>query len=327
MLQADDRQFGLVVDDINDTEEIVVKPLWKQLKGLSAYAGATIMGDGRVALILDVLGIGQHSGVLAESREPAREAVQQGAPSDVEKQRLLLFRAGSFERLAVPLSLVARLEEFPRASIEQAGGCDVVQYRNRILRLATLEAVLESATPGPTADPAQVIVFNDGDRSVGVVVDQILDVVEDAVTVRQKTGRRGLLGSAVIGNRVTDLLDLNYVIRATAEEWFEDTGAAGNNKRVLVAEASAFSRGLIRGGLDMAGYRVLEAANLEEAIRRLEQQPVDVIVAALDLPPGGSAGFVKRCAGVRSGSGSRSWRWPARPTRHGRCRWISRSAA
>ena len=136
-----------------------------------------------------------------------------------------------------------------------------------------------------------MIVFNDGDRSVGVVVDQILDVVEDAVTVRQKTGRRGLLGSAVIGNRVTDLLDLNYVIRATAEDWFEDTGAAGNNKRVLVAEASAFSRGLIRGGLDMAGYRVIEAANLEEAIRRLEQQPVDVIVAALDLPPGGSAGL------------------------------------
>ena len=113
VLQAEDRQFGLVVDGINDTQEIVVKPLGKQLKGLTAYAGATIMGDGRVALILDVLGIGQHSGVLAESREPAREAVQQGAPSDVEKQRLLLFRAGSFERLAVPLSLVARLEEFP----------------------------------------------------------------------------------------------------------------------------------------------------------------------------------------------------------------------
>ena len=113
VLQAEDRQFGLVVDGINDTQEIVVKPLGKQLKGLTVYAGATIMGDGRVALILDVLGIGQRSGVLAESREQARAAAEQKTQSGIEQQRLLLFRAGSFERLAVPLSLVARLEEFP----------------------------------------------------------------------------------------------------------------------------------------------------------------------------------------------------------------------
>ncbi len=103
VLQAEDRQFGLVVDGINDTQEIVVKPLGKQLKGLTVYAGATIMGDGRVALILDVLGIGQRSGVLAESREQARAAAEQKTQSGVEQQRLLLFRAGSFERLAVPL--------------------------------------------------------------------------------------------------------------------------------------------------------------------------------------------------------------------------------
>ena len=144
VLQAEDRQFGLVVDGINDTQEIVVKPLSKQLKGLTVYAGATIMGDGRVALILDVLGIGQRSGVLAESRERARAATEQKTQSGIEQQRLLLFRAGSFDRLAVPLSLVARLEEFPQSSIEHAGGSQVVQYRNRILRLVPLRAVLES---------------------------------------------------------------------------------------------------------------------------------------------------------------------------------------
>ena len=103
VLQAEDRQFGLVVDGINDTQEIVVKPLGKQLKGLSVYAGATIMGDGRVALILDVLGIGQRSGVLSESREQTRAASEQKTQAGVEQQRLLLFRAGSFERIAVPL--------------------------------------------------------------------------------------------------------------------------------------------------------------------------------------------------------------------------------
>jgi two-component system, chemotaxis family, sensor kinase CheA len=220
VLQAEDRQFGLVVDGINDTQEIVVKPLGKQLKGLTLYAGATIMGDGRVALILDVLGIGQRSGVLAESQEQARAAVQQKPQPAIEPQRLLLFRAGSFERLAVPVSLVARLEEFPRSVIERAGGGQVMQYRNRILPLVSLRSVLESGKPEEdrASEPLRVIVFNDGDRSVGMIVDQILDIAEEEVTVRQKSSRHGLLGSAVVGGRVTDFLDLNPVICA-AEGW------------------------------------------------------------------------------------------------------------
>jgi len=289
VLQAEDRQFGLVVDGINDTQEIVVKPLGKQLKGLTEYAGATIMGDGRVALILDVLGIGQRSGVLAESREQARGATEKTAHAGVAQQRLLLFRAGSFERLAVPLSLVARLEEFPRSSIEFAGGCQVVQYRNRILPLVPLRAVLESGTPDrePPADPVQVIVFNDGDRSVGMVVDQILDVVEETVMARQQSTRKGLLGSAVVSKRVTDLLDLNEVIHAANQSWFHGAGGSGGGKKVLVAEGSPFSRGLLSSGLEMAGFNVHEAANLDEAIREMEQQPTDVVIAAMDLPPRG----------------------------------------
>jgi two-component system chemotaxis sensor kinase CheA len=296
VLQAEDRQFGLVVDSINDTQEIVVKPLSKQLKGLTVYAGATIMGDGRVALILDVLGIGQRSGVLAESREQTHAAAQHKAQAGSERQRLLLFRAGSFERLAVPLSLVARLEEFPLALIERAGGRQVVQYRGRILPLVPLREALESGAPDaePPADPAQVIVFNDGDHSVGMIVDQILDVAEEAVSVRQKTNRKGLLGSGVVGKRVADFLDLNYVIHTYASDWFDGAREpSAPSKRVLVAEASAFSRGLIRSGLDMAGYHVFEAANLEEAMRGLEQQPVHVVVTALDLPPHGSAGLLE----------------------------------
>jgi two-component system chemotaxis sensor kinase CheA len=299
VLQAEDRQFGLVVDGINDTQEIVVKPLGKQLKGLTVYAGATIMGDGRVALILDVLGIGQRSGVVAESREQARASAETKAQAGVEQQRLLLFRAGSFERLAVPLSLVARLEEFPQSAIEHAGGRQVVQYRNRILPLVPLRAVIETGAAGqePEAETVQVVVFNDGDRSVGLVVDQILDVAEETLAVRQKSGRKGLLGSAVVGKRVTDFLDLNYVIQTAAENWLSGAGVETQGKRVLVADASSFSRGLIRSGLDMAGYRVLEAANLDEAIRGLGQQPVDVVVAALDLPPEGSPALVAAMRG------------------------------
>jgi two-component system chemotaxis sensor kinase CheA len=294
VLQAEDGQFGLVVDGISDTQEIVVKPLGKQLKGLTIYSGATIMGDGRVALILDVAGIGRRSKVLAESREQTRAGLETKTQPVVEQQRLLLFRAGSFERLAIPLSLVARLEEFPQSAIERAGGGRVVQYRDRILSLVPLTNVLEPGAPHieATLDPAQVVVFSDGNRSVGMVVDEILDIVEEVVTVRQQSSRKGLLGSAVVGKRVTDFVDLNYVIQAAAETWFEGSRGGSAVKGILLAEASAFARGMIRSGLDMAGYQVIEAASLSEALRSLEQHPVDIVVAALDLPPTGTAALL-----------------------------------
>lgn len=295
VVQAEGRQFGLVVDSIFDTQEIVVKPLGKQLKGLNVYAGATIMGNGQVALILDVVGIAQRSGVLAESRRQARRQVEHTVRSTNEQQRLLLFRAGSFERLAVPLALVSRLEEFPRQLIEHAGGREVVQYRNRILPLVSMHEVVEGCVScgGQPADPLQVVVFNDGDRSVGLVVDEILDIVEEEVTLRQTSSCKGLLCSAVVGKHVADFLDLGLVIRAAEGLWFQTVNGSDRRKRILVAEASSFARTLIRSGLTMGGYDVVEAADLEEALRRLEQEEVNVVAASLDLPPSGSSALVE----------------------------------
>jgi two-component system chemotaxis sensor kinase CheA len=295
VVQSEGRQFGLVVDSIFDTQEIVVKPLGKQLKGLSVYAGATIMGNGQVALILDVVGIAQRSKILAESRRQTRRQTEQTVRSTKEQQRLLLFRAGSFERLAVPLALVSRLEEFPRQSIEHAGGREVVQYRNRILPLVTMHEVVEGCVScgGQPADPLQVVVFNDGNRSVGLVVDEILDIVEEEVTSQQKSSCKGLLCSAVVGKHVADFLDLGQVIRAADSLWFQRANGTDRCKRVLVAEASSFARKLIRSGLEMGGYEVMEAADLEEALRRLKQEEVNVVAASLDLPPSGGSALVE----------------------------------
>jgi two-component system chemotaxis sensor kinase CheA len=297
VLQSEDGQFGLVVDGINDTQEIVVKPLGKQLKGLTWYAGATTMGDGRVALILDVHGIGERAGVFGAQHERTRGTEEQSekekaqkTQAEIEQQRLLLFQAGSFKRLAIPLSLVARLEEFPLSAIEHASGGQVIQYRGSILSLVSLRDVLDPGAPelAEALDPVPVVVFNEGDHSVGMIVDEIVDVAEEAVKIRKKTGHKGILGSAVVGKLVTDFLDLNEVIRIAKSSWTEDEDGQTSNKSVLVADASAFSRGMIRSGLDMAGYVVYEASNLEEAIHRLERKPVDVVVVALDLPPEGS---------------------------------------
>jgi two-component system chemotaxis sensor kinase CheA len=289
VLQAEDRQFGLVVDGIKDTQEIVVKPLGKQLKGLTVYAGATIMGDGRVALILDVLGIGQRSGVLADREAQTRTETQATASAGSENQRMLLFSAGSFARLAVPLSLVARLEEFPQAVVERAGGRHVVQYRGGILTMVSLASVLEPQSAADTAvtrDPVQAIVFADGKRSLGIMVDQIVDIVDESVGVRQSSKRLGLLGSAVVGKQVTDFLDVRAVVRAAAPDWLEGE-TPGRGAVVLLAEPSPFLRGLLRGELEMAGHSVVEAASAEEALSRMEGRGVGVVLAAPDLPAAG----------------------------------------
>jgi two-component system chemotaxis sensor kinase CheA len=295
VLQAEDRQFGLVVDSINDTQEIVVKPLGKQLKGLTLYAGATIMGDGRVALILDVLGIGQRSGVFDEKREQARtQEEKQKTAQHGDVQRLLLFRAGSFERLAIPLSLVARLEEFSKSAIEHAAGGQVIQYRGGILPLVSLQAALEHGSYdfSKLSDPVQVVVFNDGDRSIGMMVDQIVDVVEESAKVSKKSGRKGILGSAVVGKKVTDFLDLNAIIEAAHGYWEQGGGVQSKGKNILVVDSSNFSRGMIRSALEIAGYEVVEAANAAEASHRLEQQPIDLVLLEQNLSPDGLEAFL-----------------------------------
>ncbi|MBL8217729.1 MAG: chemotaxis protein CheW [Bryobacterales bacterium] len=291
ILQAEDRQFGLVVDGIHDTQEIVVKPLGKQLKGLTCYAGATIMGDGKVALILDVVGIGMESGVLTEVRESGRLDRDAQEMGDIDRQSLLLFRSGRFERLAVPLSLVARLEEFPRTKIERAGGQEVVQYRGRILPLIPLTSYLDpgSRTAAKPDEPAQVIVFSDGDHRIGVLVDQIVDIVEDVVVAKQQATHQGLLGSAVVGQKVTDFLDLHAVIDNFGETWFGRGGGERGRATILVAENSLFARGLVRNVLEMAGHRVVEAGNVNEALEKLSKHKVDMVATSLDLAGGGGA--------------------------------------
>ncbi len=245
VLQAEDRQFGLVVDGINDTQEIVVKPLGKQLKGLSVYAGATIMGDGRVALILDVLGIGQRSGVLAESREQARAAAEQ-QPHSASETAAAASVPGRFVPAAGRSAVSGR----------QAGRVPAVGHR--ACRRGPGGAIPEPHPPPGAASgsprfrrarrprnsrippiPVQVIVFNDGERSLGVVVDQILDIAEDAVTVRRQSSRKGLLGSAVVGHEVADFLDIEYVIRGAAADWFPATGESAETALVWAGKVCA----------------------------------------------------------------------------------------
>jgi len=213
VVQTDGTPFGLVVDGINDTEEIVVKPLGKQLKGISAFAGATIMGDGQVALILDVHGIAQRAGVLGEGREAAATGGDAGRAARGEVHTLLLFGFGDNHRMALPLSEIARLEEFAPAMVEHTGPHDVVQYRNQIMPLVRLADSLPGVTgTADPADPLQVIVYANGDQYFGLVVDRILDILEVPVTMQRRRTGGAVLGTAIIQNKVTDILDIRRLV-------------------------------------------------------------------------------------------------------------------
>jgi len=214
VVQVDGRRFGLVVDAIHDTEEIVVKPLWQPLKSLNCYAGATILGDGRIALILDIGGIGIRAGVtMPAGHAGAVESGEGGKPvgpvADARRS-LLLLRAGGLKRLAVPLSKVSRLENIPAEQVEFAAGRSVVQYRNRVLPLVSVSQLLDGFPPQQT-DVLQAVVFRSGSQDIGLVVDEIVDIVEEEILSPFATDRPGLMGSAVVGGLVTDFLDLDAV--------------------------------------------------------------------------------------------------------------------
>ena len=218
VLQADGRQFGLVVDEINDTEEIVVKPLSKQLKGISCFAGATIMGDGKVALILDTFGLAQHASLAGESRTHAVSAAKGGSGESAEqRESWLLFRIGDHGKLAVPLSMVSRLEEFDPKTIETSGNRQVVQYRGEIMPLVRVADALKLPVEAAGEGSIKVVVHSEGGHSVGLVVDEILDIVDQHVTITKRDDAH-LLGSAVIQQRVTDLLNVPELVMSIAGE-------------------------------------------------------------------------------------------------------------
>lgn len=211
VLQADGRVFGLVVDEINDSEEIVVKPLGKQLKGLSCFAGATIMGDGKVALILDVIGLAQRANVIGEASEESRRDDAEKAKDGAPRQQLLILESGG-RRLAVPLSAVARLEEISRARVERSGDQAVMQYRGDIIPLTGIDWLTVRDADAP--DPMQVVVYAENGRQVGMVVDRVSDIVEQVVDLRREAADGSILGSLVVQGRVTDLLDVSALFRS-----------------------------------------------------------------------------------------------------------------
>ncbi|MFG1989533.1 chemotaxis protein CheW [Actinoplanes sp. NPDC048988] len=221
VLQADGRRFGLVVDRVLNTEEVVVKALNSRLKDIGLYAGATILGDGKVGLILDVSSLARRSHLAADAERKGMDSSSRAAGVGGTGERLLVTAVGE-RRVAIPLDTVTRLEEFPRDRIEHAGSREVVQYRGQILPLVRLSHLLGAYGEEPEGDTVSVVVYSEGGRSVALVVDRIVDIAENSTTARRDAEEDGLVGTAVIQQRVTELLDVRRAILAADPNFYTD---------------------------------------------------------------------------------------------------------
>ncbi|MBL6454789.1 chemotaxis protein CheW [Belnapia sp. T6] len=284
--------FGIIVDRVFDTEEIVVKPVAPILRHVTMFSGNTILGDGSVIMILDPNGIARATGVGAESGEgePERDGKRQAlAHRSDQRTALLLFRAGDATPKAVPLGLIARLEDVERERIENAGGRPLVQYRGQLMPLVPISGHWD-----PDLAPARqpVLVFSDGDRAMGLMVDEILDVVEERMAIDGAGERPGFLGTTVIGGKVTEMLDTAWWLRQAGEDWFGGAAdrARGSGHRLLVIEDSPFFRNLVVPALGAVGYEVTAVADAEEALRLREAgASFEAVISDIVLP--GMDGF------------------------------------
>lgn len=284
--QVGNYTFGIIVDRVFDTEEIVVKPVAPILRHIELFSGNTILGDGSVIMILDPNGIATASGNMSvqDTHAGATEVAKAGTRREDDKMALLLFSAGEGGPKAVPLSLVARLEDVDLNQVELSNGEPVVQYRGKLMPLVPIDPnwaiVRDKRQP--------VVVFADGERSMGLVVDEIVDIVEDKLAVELGTERPGFLGSAIIAGKATDVIDAGFYLTRAFKDWFGNTQESFEDERqhrVLLVDDSPFFRNLLTPLLTVSGYDVTAVESADEALALCENgEEFDVIVSDIEMP-------------------------------------------
>lgn len=263
--------YGIIVDRVFDTEEIVVKPAASVLRAILFYSGATILGDGAVIMILDPKGVAQTLGAIDTNIEETHEEARSGETL----VQLLIMRGAGATLKAAPLQLVSRIEEAAAEAVEYADGKPVLQYRGRLMPLAALD---EGMRIGQGKQP--VVVFEDETRAIGLVVEEIIDVIEAPLRQDFKPSTPEALGSLVVADKVTDIIDLAHYWRQAAYAAAPArTAQRPPAKRALIVDPSPFKRNLIAPLLAMAGYEVATAETAEAASALLERESFSVILS------------------------------------------------
>jgi two-component system chemotaxis sensor kinase CheA len=281
--QVGSQTFGIVVDGVFHTEEIVVKPMSTKLRHIDMFSGNTILGDGAVIMIIDPNGIAKALGASGSaSHEISDENAAQRASAAEQLTSLLVFRAGSAQPKAVPLGLVTRLEEIATDKIELSNGRYMVQYREQLMPLVQMNGVSVQ-----TSGAQPILVFADDRRSMGLVVDEIIDIVEEKLNIEVTGSEAGILGSAVIKGQATEVIDVGHFLPMAFADWFtrKEMNPATSAQSVLLVDDSAFFRNMLAPVLKAAGYRVRVAPNAQEGLTALRSgQSFDVVLTDIEMP-------------------------------------------
>jgi two-component system chemotaxis sensor kinase CheA len=281
--QVGNQTFGIVVDGVFHTEEIVVKPMSTMLRHIGMFSGNTILGDGAVIMIIDPNGIAQALGTsVATQHEIADENAATRASGAEQMTSLLVFRAGSEQPKAVPLALITRLEEIGVDKIEFSNGRHMVQYREQLMPLVQMDGVSIG-----TEGSQPILVFADDGRSMGLVVDEIIDIVEERLNIEVASGQQGILGSAVIKGQATEVIDVGHFLPMAFADWFsrKEMRPSASAQSVLLVDDSAFFRNMLAPVLKAAGYQVRVATNAQEGLVVLRSgQEFDAILTDIEMP-------------------------------------------
>ncbi len=256
-----------------------------KLRDIAMFSGNTILGDGSVIMIIDPNGIAQAVGTAGTRQEDTE--VAQGAQAE-KTVPLLVFRAGSSQPKAVPLSLVTRLEEIDCRKIELSNGRHMVQYRGQLMPLIRVSG--EVRVRGEGTQP--LLVFSDSGRSMGLVVDEIVDIVEDRLDIQVGSDVPGILGSAVVKGQATEIIDIGHFLPLAFEDWFRRNEMRNEalTRTLLFVDDSAFFRNMLVPVMKAAGYDVTAVGAGAEALALVKKgEKFDVIVSDIEMP--GMNGF------------------------------------
>lgn len=290
------QHFGLLVDRVFHTEEIVVKPTGALIKDVEAYAGCTILGDGSVIMILDANGVVKTSGVKAVEKMDSQEAAS--TSGDDKEVSFLKFSAWSDMCYAIPLELVSRLEEINTNDIEWSGNQPVIQYRGGLMSLV----MVLPDTKIPEDQMVEVVVFADGEKVMGIVVEQIIDIVSSVLEIKSSSQIKGMLGSTIIDGVTTQLVNVSHFFAETFEDWMETTkdGVADEEQeaiRILLVDDSPFFRKFMKPVLVVAGFDVTTAEDAIQGYQTLTESklPFDLVVTDIDMPEVSGIEFTSQC--------------------------------
>ena len=281
--QVGSQMFGIVVDGVFHTEEIVVKPMSSKLRHIQMFSGNTILGDGSVIMIIDPNGVAQTFGNAVASHLSAVEADSAGGEDVKATTSLLVFRAGSMQPKAVPLSLITRLEEVDAQKIELSNGRHMVQYRGQLMPLISMSN--DVRIKGEGAQP--LLVFSDGSRSMALVVDQIVDIVEDNLEIQVGSDNPGVLGSAIIRGHATEIVDVGHFLSLAFEDWFrrKEQPAQRRQPSVLLVDDLPFFLNMLTPVLQAAGYAVTAVGCAKDALALLRDgRHFDVAITDIEMP-------------------------------------------